>query len=291
MIRFAIAVTALVFAFLLAATFALPARAVVIVSGPANGSAYFALDMPTGQFDERGLSGFEFFISSTTGQFNSNDQYLIQGEDTNETQAIANDLGTVTALSGVPFAFSIRHNLVGGRNFSFSLTDMVTSQVSMLCWGQNCAAGSTATERINGFDPILDYNGIQVQVRAQGVVGASVAVQLLGLSGVTTTGAALFNETVLPTSQGTIFAGDRGRRGQWFMADDNDLTVNEWELFGIVTLNRTDASLTDRNKVRLAVDLVRDPNLPYVPEPATGLLVGLALAGLGAQQSRSARSG
>jgi hypothetical protein len=54
-----------------------------------------------------------------------------------------------------------------------------------------------------------------------------------------------------------------------------------------VTLNRIDAALTDRTKVRLAVDLVRDPNLPFIPEPATGLLVGLALAGLGVGWRRS----
>ena len=289
MIRLGGVASLLPLAFAIAVAFAPPARALVIVSGPANGSAYFPLDMPTGQFDERGLAGFEFFISSTTGQFNANDQYLIQGEDTNAAQAIANDLGAVADLSGVPFAFSLRHNLVGGRNFTFSLTDTLSSQVSVLCWGQNCAAGSTSAERINGFDPLLDYNGIQVQVRAQGVAGSSAAVQILGLSGVATSGAALFDETVVPTSPGTIFPGDRGRRGQWFMADDDDLTANEWELFGIVTLTRSDAALTDRNKVRLAIDLVRDPNLPFVPEPATALLLGVSLTGLAAQRRRGQR--
>lgn len=291
MIRIDRATRALLAASLLSISIASPARALVIVSGPANGSAYFPLDMPTGQFDERGLAGFEFFVSSTTANFNSNDQYLIQGEDTNESQAIGNDLGSVADLSGVPFAFSVRHNLVGGRNFTFSVTNTVTSQVSVLCWGRNCPAGSTSAEQINGFDPLYDYNGIQVQVRAQDVTGSSAAVQILGLSGVTTSGAALFDETVVPTSPGTIFAGDRGRRGQWFLADDYDLTANEWELFGIVTLSRIDAATTDRNKVRLAIDFVRDPNLPFVPEPATGLLLGVALGGLAAHRRRRGRQG
>jgi hypothetical protein len=273
---------------LLSLAFALPAAATVVVSGPDDGSAYFPLVMPTGAFDERGLSGFEFFISSTTGQFNSNDQYLIQGESTNAVQSIANDLGAVADLSGIPFAFSIRHNLVGGRNFTFSLTNSVTSQVSALCWGQSCAPGSISAERINGFDPIVDYNGLQLQVRAQDVAGASVAVQILGFSGVTLSGSPLFDETVMPTSPGTIFALDQGRRGQWFMADDNDLTANEWEIFGMVTVNRIDAALTDRNKVRLAIDLVRDPNLPFIPEPSTSLLVGSGLVGLAIQRRKHA---
>lgn len=274
----------------LAAALALPAAATVVVSGPADGSAYLPLHMPTGQFDERGLSGFEFLISSTTGQFSAGDQYLIQGEDTNETQAIGNDLGTVADLSGVPFDFSIRHNLEGGRNFTFSLTNTRTSQTSRLCWGKNCAAGATSAETLDGVPPIVDYNGIQLQVRAQQVAGSSVSVEVLGLSGVTLTGAPLFDETVVPTSPGTIHLFDFGRRGQWFMADANDLTANEWELFGRVTLTRTDAALTDRTKVRLAVDLVRDPGLPFVPEPSTGLLLGAGLAGLAARQRR-ARSG
>ena len=62
------------------------------------------------------------------------------------------------------------------------------------------------------------------------------------------------------------------------MADDNDLTANEWELFGTVTLNRPDGALTDRNKVRLAVDFVRNESLPFVvPEPSTALLAAAAL--------------
>jgi hypothetical protein len=273
-------------ALVLSLAFALPAAATVVVSGPADGLAYFPLYMPTGQFDERGLSGFEFLISSATGPFDANDQYLIQGEDTNPTQAIGSDLGTVADLSGVPFDFSIRHNLVGGRNFTFSLTNTVSSQVSVLCWGQNCAAGATSAELINGLPPIIDYNGIQVQVRAQDVPGASVAVEILGLSGVTLSGAPLFDETVVPSSPGTILPFDQGRRGQWFMADANELTESEWELFGRVILNRIDPALTDRTKVRLAVDLVRNPSLPFVPEPSTGILLGGGLAGLAAWRRR-----
>ncbi len=53
---------------------AAPSHATVVVSGPNDGSAFFPLFQPTGEFDERGLSGFEFLISSTTGQFDSNDQ-------------------------------------------------------------------------------------------------------------------------------------------------------------------------------------------------------------------------
>ncbi len=273
-----------------AAVLALPAAATVVVSGPADGSAYLPLHMPTGQFDERGLSGFEFLISSATGPFNAGDQYLIQGEDTNETQAIGNDLGQVADLSGVPFDFSIRHNLVGGRNFTFSLTNTRTAQEHVLCWGKNCAAGATSAETLDGIPPIVDYNGIQLQVRAQQVAGSSVQVEIFGLSGVTLSGAELFHETVVPTSPGTIHLFDFGRRGQWFMADANDLTANEWELSGRVTLTRTDAALTDRTKVRLAVDLVRDPGLPFVPEPSTGLLLAAGLAGLAARQRPARRA-
>ncbi len=262
--------------FSLSLVFAVPVGATVTVSGPDDASAYFPLFMPTGAFDERGLSGFEFFVSGTTGQFNSNDQYVIQGEDTNETQTIRNDLGGAELLS-VLFDFSIQHNLVGGRNFTFSVTNTVTQAESVLCWGLNCEPGSISQETINGFAPLYDYNGIQVQVRAQDVAGAATTVEILGLSGVTLTGSPLFDETVTLSSPGTI-PGDAGRRGQWFMADDNDLTANEWELFGTVTLNRPDGALTNRTKVRLAVDFVRNESLPFVvPEPSAALLAAAAL--------------
>ncbi len=150
----------------------------------------------------------------------------------------------------------------------------------------NCAAGSISAETINGFAPINDYNGLQVQVRAQEVAGSSVSVVIFGLSGVTLSGSPLFKETVTPLSPGTISPLDFGRRGQWFLADDNDLTAKEWELTGVVTLNRPDGALVDRTKVRLAVDFVRDPNLPFVPEPSTGLLIGLGLVALGTKRPR-----
>ncbi len=259
------------------------AFATVIVSGsePADAAVFYTpLFMPTGQFDERGLSGFEFFISGSTDPFAGNDQYLIQGEDTNPTQAIGNPVGDITNMNGVPFDFSIQHNLVGGRNFTFSVTNTVTSDTSVLCWGLNCAAGSNSAALIDGVAPIADYNGIQIQVRAQDVVGATATVQITDLIGLDLTGAPLFNETVSLASSGTILAFDFGRRGQWIMGDNGELVTQEWNLTGTVTLNRPDMALVDRNKVRLAVDLVRNPGLPLVPEPGTALLLGLGLTGL-----------
>ncbi len=258
-----------------------PAQAIVVVSGPDDGSAFLPLDMPTGQFDERGLSGFEYLISSVPTGFSASDQYLIQGEDTNPTQAIGADLGTVDDLSGAQFNFSIQHNLAGGRNFTFALENAISSETSVLCWGQNCDANAISAETINGFGPLDDFNGIQVQVRAQEVFGSSVTVTIDALDGVTLSGEPLFSETVIPTSPGTIISFDRGRRGQWFIGEDNDLIENEWNLRGTVTLNRPDDALSERTKVRLAVDLVRNPNFPSViPEPSTALLVGLGLLGL-----------
>jgi len=232
------------------------------VTDPNDGSVFFGLFRPTGQFDETGLSGFEFLISSTTGTFSANDQYLISGESTEQATSLGAELGSVTDLSGTPFSFAIQHNLSGGENFTFILTNQVTSVTSTLCWGANCPPGSISTGILNGIPPIRDYNGIQVQVRAQDVVGSSSAVTIASFSGPEVTGAAFFDEVVTPASPGTIFAFDKGRRGQWLMGDKLDLVLNEWELTGTVTLSRPDAELSDRTKVRLAVDFVRDPNLP-----------------------------
>jgi len=263
-----------------------PAAGLVVVTDPDDPATFFRLFRPTGQFDETGLSGFEFLVSSRTGEFRANDQYLISGEDTTPAFSIANDLGTVSDLSATEFGFSIQHNLVGGRNFTFSLTNLGTQETHALCWGMGCDPAATSTQLLGGIPPIRDYNGIQLQVRAQEVLGSSAAVTVTSFTGVQLSGAAFFDEVVTPDVPGTIFPSDAGRRGQWFMADNLDLVLNEWELAGLVTLSRPDAALVDLTKVRIAIDLVRDPNLPFVPEPASGLLLGLGLAALRLRSGR-----
>ena len=74
-----------------------------MVTDPDDGRVFLDLDRPTGKLDETGLSGFEFLLSSRTGSFRANDQYLIAGEETEETTSIGNDLGAVEDLSGTPF--------------------------------------------------------------------------------------------------------------------------------------------------------------------------------------------
>lgn len=263
------------------------AGATVVVTDPDDASVFLELFRPTGQFDETGMSGFEFLISSRTNEFRANDQYLIAGAETAPSTSIGSDLGAVADLSGTAFAFSVRHNLTGGRNFTFRLTHPQTSGASVLCWGENCPPGPGSTELLAGIPPIEDYNGLQIQVRAQDVEGSSAAVTLTSLTGLDLSGADLFDDVVTPDSPGTI---DAGRRGQWMLGDDLDLVVNEWELQGTVTLSRPDAALEDLTKVRLAVDLVRHPDLPFIPapEPAGFLLVASALGVVAGFQPRAA---
>jgi hypothetical protein len=250
------------------------ADAIVMVTDPNDGSPFATLFRPDPtQFDETALSGVEYQISSLTGVFRANDQYMISGQETDEATSIGNELGDVNDLSGTPFGFSLQHNLLGGRNFTFSVTNHNTMETDVLCWGQNCAPGSNSTEILNGIPPIFDYNGLAIQVRAQEVVGSSAAVTITSLTGVSVAGANFFDEVVTLTSPGTISLFDAGRRGQWMLADDNDLVLNEWELSGTVTLIRPDAALGDRTKVRLAIDLVREPSLAFIPEPSTQTLV------------------
>ena len=193
------------------------AEATVVVTDSDDFAPFLPLFMPTGEFDERGLSGFEFLISSSTDPFARNDQYLISGNETLPTTSIGNNLGDVNDLSAVVFEFSIQHNIIGGRNFTFSLTEQGTSTTETLCWGENCIAGSNSTVLLNGIEPISAYNGIQLQVRAQEVVGSTATVEIQALNGVTVSGAAnFFNETVTTTSPGTI-PTDTGRRGQWMV--------------------------------------------------------------------------
>jgi hypothetical protein len=49
-------------------------QATVNVTSPNDGSVFLALHRPPGKFDETGLSGFEFLISSRADQFRANDQ-------------------------------------------------------------------------------------------------------------------------------------------------------------------------------------------------------------------------
>lgn len=269
-----------------------PADALVVATDPDDGSVFLSLFRPTGQFDETGLSGFEFLISSRTDEFRENDQYLIAGEATLPETSLGNNLGSVADLSGTPFAFSIRHNLGGGRHFAFRLTDLTSNVTSVLCWGLNCPAGSIASERLNGLRPIQDYNGLQIQARAQDVAGSSTTVTITSLLGLDVAGADFFDETVTPDVPGTIFPFDLGRRGQWLLADDLDLVLKEWELTGFVTLSRPDAALIDVTKVRLAVDFVRDPRLPYLPVPelSSVALFGAGLLALAVRGGRARRS-
>lgn len=263
----------------------LPATALVIATDPDDPLPFFRLDRPTGKFDETGLAGFELLVSSRTGEFRAADMYLIAGEVTEPDHALALDLGDAAQLSAVPLGFSIEHRLAGGRRLLFRVSPAAGTGTHLLCWGTGCPAEALSAERLGALAPPVDWNGLQVQVRAQEVPGASAALRLLALDGVDLAGAPLFDETVTPDSPGTI-PGDAGRRGQWLLADDLDLVTREWTLRGILTLSRPDEATTDLTKVRLAVDLVRDPTLPFVPEPGTLLLVVCGLVGLGSRRRR-----
>lgn len=242
------------------------------------------LEKPTGNFDEPSLGGFEYLISSRTNEFRANDQYLIAGEVPSDSTAVVADLGTVDALSGTAFDFSIQHNLSGGRNFTFSMNDPLTGQVSELCWGANCAPTSTSAPTLNGQPPINNYNGLQIQVRAQDVIGSSATVENLALSGLDISPGSdpLFNGTVDPSSPSTlsIFGDPPGRVAQWILGDSLDLVLMEWVLTGTVTLSRPDDATFDLTMVRLSVDLVNDTRLATIPVAPAVWLFGSGLLGL-----------
>lgn len=251
--------------------------AVVITNDP---TTFSFLEKPTGKPDEPSLGGFEYLISSRTNEFRANDQYLIVGEEPNDATAIVADLGAVGDLSGTAFDFSIQHNLVGGRNFTFSMINP-TGEISELCWGDNCPQGSTSTPILNGQPPINNYNGLQIQVRAQEVLGSSATVENLTLSGLDITSGSdpLFDGTVNPFTPGTLPL-DFGRVGQWILGDSLDLVLMAWELTGTVTLSRPDDAISDLTKVRFAVDFVNDTRLATIPVPAAVWLFGSGLLGL-----------
>lgn len=240
---------------------------VLVTSDP---STFFNLERPTGEFDETSLGGFEYLISSRTTGFRANDQYLIVGEESNEANAIVADLGAVGELSGTPLDFSIQHNLIGGRNFTFSIANPSTGGLSVLCWGDNCPPGSISTPTLNGQAPINTYNGLQLQVRAQEVEDASASISDLSLTGVDIdpSSADLFEGTVTPSTESTIPFDSDGRVAQWMLGDSLDLVLLEWQLSGTVTLTRAFAE-EDLTMVRLAVDFVNDTTLATIPLPAS----------------------
>lgn len=248
----------------------------------------FNLEKPTGKFDEPSLSGFEYLISDRTGEFRQNDQYLIAGEESLPGTTLAKDLGGLADLSGTALDFSIRYNLVGGRNFSFSIDDPLAGAASILCWGVNCPAGSISAETIGGLAPVTQFNGLQIQVRAQDVAASIVSISNLVFTGpaIAPGSDTLFDGTVTPTTASTIPGDPPGRIIQWLLGDSLDLALNEWELSGTVDITRNEA-IEDLTKVRLAVDLVNDLRLPLPPEepaetpvPATLWLFSIAFAGL-----------
>ncbi len=101
----------------LALGLALPAQATINVIGPEPNQLTFfsSLDTPPGgAADEKGFAGVEYLISGRTEPFESNDMYLIAGNETTPSQAIGIDLGDNLTLSGTTFEFSLAQNLVGG---------------------------------------------------------------------------------------------------------------------------------------------------------------------------------
>jgi hypothetical protein len=259
-----------------------------------NALTIFNLEKPTGKFDEPSLSGFEYLVSDRTGEFRQNDQYLVAGEESLPATTLATDLGGLADLSGTALDFSIRYNLVGGRNFTFSIDDPLSGAASILCWGGNCPAGSMSAETIGGLAPVTQFNGLQIQVRAQEVAASSVSISNLVFTGlpIAPGSDALFDGTVTPATASTIPGDPPGRIIQWLLGDSLDLVMNEWELSGTVAIARIEA-IEDLTKVRLAVDLVNDLRLPLPPEepietplPATLWLFSIAFAGLMTFMSR-----
>ncbi len=243
-----------------------PTTAAVLVTD--DWTTLFYLEKPTGKFDEPALAGFEYLVSSRTGEFRANDQYLNTTEVSSAETSLVADLGAVGELSGTALEFSIRHSRRGGRKFIFTIDNPGTGIPSTLCWGFNCPAGSTAAKWVGGLAPTRDFNGIQLQLRAQEVPGSSASISGLSLSGVaiSPTGTPLLEAVATPETASTVPFDPPGRLIQWILGDKLELSHCEWVLSGTITLVR-DSALEDLTKVRLAVDLVNDLRLPAIGSP------------------------
>ena len=90
--------------------------------------------LPGAGFDERAFSSFQYLISADAGDvFDRGDHFITNGEDRKVDPSIAADLGNQPDLSQRQFDFSIQHNFVGGRNFTFALSDTNSGDASTLC--------------------------------------------------------------------------------------------------------------------------------------------------------------
>ena len=83
-------------------------------------------------------------------------------------------------------------------------------------------------------------------------------MQLFGMTA-TDESAPLLSSTVEPDTESTLPLDPSGRLGQWILG--TGLPTRDWELTGTITLTRPDEALSDRNKVRLAVDFIKDTTL------------------------------
>jgi hypothetical protein len=220
---------------------------------------FLDLEKPTDKFDEPSFGGFNYWISSVADGFNANDLYLNLGDESTEDSTVAADLGDVSTLSGVAFNFSIKQ--VVDTRYVFSVTNTSNNQTDTVCWGTACPEGSISKATLSGETGFNGYNGLQIQLRAQDVDASSASLSNMQLIGMRATeeSAPLLSSTVEPDTESTLPLDPSGRLGQWILG--TGLPTRDWELTGTITLTRPDEALIDRNKVRLAVDFIKDTTL------------------------------
>jgi hypothetical protein len=202
-------------------------------------------------------------MPATKTGIDGDEQAINVGDSVTTASAIGADFGAAASISGVPFDFSLAY--VAGKSFSFRITNTATGASSELCWGAPCAAGAVAAATLDGQGPLHAFNGLQLQVRAQDIKGASTKVENLALAGLVASAGSdpFFSGTVTPSSSSTIPIDPDGRLGQWILG--TDLAIVDWQLTGRVTITRPDGATADTSKVRFVVDLVVDPRIPVAP--------------------------
>ena len=191
-----------------------------------NWETFGQLEKPTGKIDEPSFGGFNYLISSLPSGFTAGDMYLNLGDETVEEASIAADLGDVAALSEAAFDFSIRQ--VVGQRQVFALTRVASGETTTLCWGVQCPEGSIVKELLGGEPPFSEYNGLQIQLRAQEIAGSSAKLEQVELVGLLPTDESppLLEATVTPETPSSIPIDPPGRVGQWILG--TDLATSDW---------------------------------------------------------------